>query len=127
MIKGNVVQVIGPVIDVEFPEGKLPAIYNALTIQRECGKMLTLEVQLHLGENTVRAVAMDSTDGIIRGTDVIDTGNPITVPVGECVLGRILNVVGDPVDEQGLVKAHEHLSIHRQAPAFEALPPEPGS
>ncbi|HPM01618.1 MAG TPA: F0F1 ATP synthase subunit beta, partial [Candidatus Cloacimonadota bacterium] len=121
MIKGKVVQVIGPVIDAEFPEGKLPAIHNALTIQREGGKLLTLEVQLHLGENSVRAVAMDSTDGIIRGTDVTDTGNPITVPVGECVLGRILNVVGDPVDEQGPVKAQEHFSIHRQAPAYEEL------
>ncbi|HPY95664.1 MAG TPA: F0F1 ATP synthase subunit beta [Candidatus Cloacimonadota bacterium] len=121
MIKGKVVQVIGPVIDAEFPEGSLPAIHNALTIQREEGKLLTLEVQLHLGENTVRAVAMDSTDGIVKGTDVIDTGSPIQVPVGEAVLGRILNVVGDPVDEQGPVNATETLPIHRQAPAFDEL------
>src|SRR4051812_47802494 len=111
MNSGKVVQVIGPVVDAEFETGKLPAIYNALTVTGEYqsgGRTekldLTLEVQQHLGDNTVRAVAMSSTDGLTRGMQVMDTGNPISVPVGRGTLGRILNVLGNPVDGLGKVK-----------------------
>ena len=104
MNKGNIVQVIGPVVDVEFPDEKaLPKIYNALEIEYEVNgnpTKLTLEVQQHLGENWVRSVAMSSTEGLKRGMSVTDTGGPITVPVGEGVLGRLFNVTGDPVDER---------------------------
>ncbi|MDH4229077.1 MAG: F0F1 ATP synthase subunit beta [Nitrospirota bacterium] len=122
---GKVVQVIGPVVDVAFPEGALPAINNALVIQvtedEKSGRAalrLVLETAAHLGENRVRAVAMSSTDGLTRGTEVTDTGAPITVPVGEAALGRILNVTGDPIDELGPVNAKERWPIHRAAPAF---------
>ena len=121
MTKGKVAQVIGPVIDAQFPEGSIPAIHNALHIERKDQPTLILEVQMHLGENTVRAVSMDSTDGVVRGTEIIDTGQPITVPVGENVLGRILNVVGEPIDEAGEIVHTERYPIHRQAPAFEDL------
>lgn len=124
MIEGKVVQIIGPTVDVEFPEGHLPAIYNALTITREGVEELVLEVQMHLGENKVRTVAMDSTDGLTRGAKVKDTHSPITVPVGEEVLGRVLNVVGKPIDEAGEIKTKTRLPIHRQAPAFEDLATE---
>jgi len=107
---------LGAVVDVQF-EGKLPAILNALTLSND-GKNLVLEVAQHLGENTVRAIAMDSTDGLVRGQPVADTGAPIRVPVGPETLGRIINVVGEPVDERGPVNAKEHYPIHRQAPAF---------
>jgi F-type H+-transporting ATPase subunit beta len=120
------VQVIGPVVDVEFPRGALPSIYNALKIEQpaddKTGRAaidLTLETALHLGENRVRAVAMSSTDGLVRGMAVSDTGAPISMPVGPEVLGRILNVVGDPVDQQGPVNAKKRLPIHRPAPSFE--------
>ncbi len=116
--KGIVIQVIGPVIDVRFEE-KLPNIYNALHIPLEDGRKLTVEVQQHLGNNVVRTVAMDSTEGLQRGLEVIDTGNVITVPVGRAVLGRILNVLGEPVDEGGPVQAEEFAPIHREAPSFE--------
>jgi F-type H+-transporting ATPase subunit beta len=116
--KGKITQVIGPVVDARFEE-KLPAIFNALEIPVEDGRKLVVEVQQHLGNNTVRAVAMDSTDGLQRGMEVIDTGDSITVPVGKAVLGRILNVLGEPVDEAGEVNAEEYSSIHRGAPAFE--------
>lgn len=116
--KGIVTQIIGPVVDVKF-ENELPKIYNALKIAVGEGETLTIEVQQHLGNNVVRAVAMDGTDGLQRGTEVIDTGAPITVPVGKAVLGRILNVLGEPVDEAGEIKAEERLSIHREAPSFE--------
>jgi len=124
MIEGKVVQIIGPTVDVEFAEGYLPAIYNALTIERKGIKELVLEVQMHLGENKVRTVAMDSTDGLMRGAKVKDTNSPITVPVGEEVLGRVLNVVGQPIDEGGDIKTKMRLPIHRQAPAFEDLATE---
>lgn len=124
MIKGKVIQVIGPVVDVEFPEGKLPAIYNSLKIKKDEGNDLILEVQMHLGENKIRSVAMDSTDGLTRGTEVLDLGEPITVPVGEEVLGRIMNVVGEPIDEAGPIKSKERYPIHRQAPLFEDLSTE---
>jgi len=121
MTVGKITQVIGPVIDAEFPEGHLPEIHNALKIKREDDVDLILEVQMHLGDNTVRAVSMDSTDGLVRGTEVTDTGAPISVPVGKNVLGRILNVVGEPIDEAGEIVHEERYPIHRQAPAFKDL------
>jgi F-type H+/Na+-transporting ATPase subunit beta len=113
---GKITQVIGAVVDVQF-EGALPAILNAITTDNN-GKMLVLEVAQHLGENTVRAIAMDATEGLVRGAAVTDTGAPIQVPVGDATLGRILNVIGEPVDEKGPVNASEYRSIHQKAPAF---------
>jgi len=121
MVEGKVIQVIGPTVDVEFPEGYLPAIHNALRIKRKESSDLVLEVQMHLGENKVRTVSMDSTDGLVRNTKVIDTTEPIMVPVGEEVLGRMINVIGEPIDGGGPVKAKEKYPIHRQAPLFENL------
>ncbi|HIJ74133.1 MAG TPA: F0F1 ATP synthase subunit beta, partial [Candidatus Hydrogenedentes bacterium] len=121
MKEGRVSQVIGPVIDVKFEPGGLPAIYNALEIERSNGEKLVLEVAQHLGENAVRAIAMDSTDGLVRGTAVRDTGGFIMTPVGEGVLGRVLNVIGEPVDEQGAVNADVRWPIHRPAPQFDEL------
>jgi F-type H+-transporting ATPase subunit beta len=115
--KGKITQVIGAVVDVQFGD-HLPPILNALTTDNN-GKMLTLEVAQHLGENTVRAVAMDATEGLVRGQEVTDTGSSITVPVGDATLGRILNVVGEPVDEKGPVETTERRSIHAAAPEFE--------
>lgn len=121
MKTGRVNQVIGPVVDVKFEPGELPAIYNALEIVRPGGKKLVLEVALHTGENCVRTVAMDSTDGLVRGTEVIDTGEYISTPVGPEVLGRIINVIGEPVDELGPIHTRERWAIHRPAPKFEDL------
>src|SRR5256885_7648539 len=122
MNKGNIVQVIGPVVDVEFPDGKgLPRIYNALEIEYEVHAQptkLTLEVQQHLGENWVRSIAMSSTEGLKRGMSVTDTGSPITVPVGEAVLGRLFNVTGDTIDNRGPVKYEKRYPIHRPAPTL---------
>nr|AIT94130.1 CF1 beta subunit of ATP synthase [Marsupiomonas sp. NIES 1824] len=119
---GRITQVIGPVLDVAFPAGKLPNIYNALVVsgKNEAGSEIsvTCEVQQLLGDNCVRAVAMNATDGLMRGMDVIDTGNALTVPVGTPTLGRIFNVLGEPVDERGGVEAKDGLPIHRLAPAF---------
>ena len=119
MNKGKVVQIIGPVVDVEFPDS-LPAIYNALTVAFDVpggGKsQQTLEVEQHLGDNWVRTVCMGPTEGLKRGYEVLDTGGPISMPVGEGVMGRVFNVIGDPVDEQGPVKADKRLPIHRLAP-----------
>src|SRR5262249_34083203 len=121
--KGRVVQVIGPVVDVEFADGKLPKILNALKVSNPSISKdkdnLTLEVAQHLGENTVRTVAMDTSDGLVRGMEVRDTGNPIAMPVGPECLGRILNVVGEPVDEAGPVNAKRSSPIHRPPPAFQ--------
>ncbi len=119
---GRITQVIGPVVDVEFPPGALPEIYTALTasnkgISDEAGN-LTVEVAQHLGENTARCIAMDSTEGLVRGQAVTNTGKPIMMPVGKEVLGRILNVVGMPVDEKGPIKATKFLPIHRAPPTF---------
>ncbi len=116
-IVGRITQVIGAVVDVQF-DGDLPAILNALECENQ-GKRLVLEVAQHLGEHTVRTVAMDSTDGLVRGLEVADTGGPIAVPVGPETLGRIINVIGEPVDERGPVKAAKTLPIHRPAPTFE--------
>ncbi len=118
---GAITQVIGPVVDVEFKDGKLPALYNAIRIDNPLSKSdddkdLILEVALHLGDNSVRTVSMHPTDGLVRGMPAEDTGKPITVPVGEEVLGRILNVVGQPVDQKPPVKSKESWSIHRDAP-----------
>jgi F-type H+-transporting ATPase subunit beta len=120
MNKGNIVQVIGPVVDVEFTDAKeLPKIYNALEIEYEVGgnpTKLTLEVQQHLGEGWVRSIAMSSTEGLKRGMSVTDMGGPISVPVGDGVLGRLFNVTGDPVDNLGPVKFTKRYPIHRKAP-----------
>ncbi len=118
MSVGRISQIIGPVVDVKFKPGELPPIYNALTIDRENSATLVLEVAQHLGENSVRCIAMDSTDGLVRGTDVSDTGSFITTPVGDAVLGRILNVVGEPVDEKGPIETDIRWPIHRPAPEF---------
>jgi F-type H+-transporting ATPase subunit beta len=120
MNKGKIVQVIGPVVDIEFPNTlSLPTIYNALTVDYEVQTKphhLTLETQQHLGDNWVRAVAMSSTEGLKRGFEVVDTGGPISMPVGEGVMGRIFNVIGEPVDERGPVKAEKRYPIHRLPP-----------
>ena len=116
---GRVVQVIGPVVDVAFPEGHLPDIYDAVHIRRPDGSNLVVEVQQHLGDEWVRCVAMDSTDGLTRGMEATATGGPITVPVGKGCLGRIFNVVGEPIDNKGPVEAEERYPIHRPAPSFE--------
>ncbi|BAY62198.1 F0F1 ATP synthase subunit beta [Tolypothrix sp. FACHB-123] len=126
---GYITQIIGPVVDVKFPGGKLPQIYNALTINgsNEAGQKisLTVEVQQLLGDNQVRAVAMSSTDGLVRGLEVVDTGAPINVPVGKATLGRIFNVLGEPVDNQGPVNPEATLPIHREAPKFTDLETKP--
>src|SRR5262249_41427768 len=114
---GKIAQVIGPVVDVSFPEGKLPAILNALETSVD-GRRLVLEVAQHLGENEIRAIAMDSTDGLTRGQSVADTGKPIAVPVGPETLGRIINVIGEPIDERGPVKTKQTAPIHAPAPEF---------
>jgi F-type H+-transporting ATPase subunit beta len=123
MIEGRVKQVLGPIVDVEFDAGHLPAIYNALRLTNPAiddrPDNLVLEVAQHLGENTVRTISMDATDGLVRGTKVKDTGAQISMPVGRETLGRILNVIGEPVDEGGPVNAKKHNPIHRPAPSFE--------
>jgi F-type H+/Na+-transporting ATPase subunit beta len=126
MSTGKIVQVIGPVVDVEFEPGQLPAIYNALLVQGVENKdvfaysqKLTLEVAQHLGESQVRTIAMASTDGLTRGMSVDDTGAPITIPVGNATLGRILNIVGEPVDKGPAIKATKFYPIHRPAPPFD--------
>jgi len=120
--KGKITQVIGPVVDVEFPAGKLPRILNALTLTNPSidGEKdnLVLEVAQHLGEGVVRAIAMDATEGLVRGAEVTDTGEAIQMPVGKEVLGRILNVIGKPVDGAGPVNAKQHRGIHREPPPF---------
>src|ERR1700685_4222044 len=116
-IVGRVTQVLGAVVDVQFP-GALPFIQNALTCRID-DRTLVLEVAQELGERTVRCIAMDSTDGMVRGQEVVDTGGPITVPVGPGTLGRILNVIGDPIDDQGPVAHTQRYPIHRVAPSFE--------
>ena len=124
---GRIVQVIGPVIDAEFDPANMPELYNALELNWEHEgeqQRLVFEVAQHIGRGQVKAVAMDSTDGVRRGMEVVDTGQPITVPVGEAALGRILNVLGEPVDEAGPVEAAERWPIHREAPKLVALEPK---
>jgi F-type H+-transporting ATPase subunit beta len=120
---GKVIQVIGAVVDVEFPEGTLPEIYNAVKIikDEESQDILVIEVIQQLGDNRVRCIAMDSTDGLVRGMKAIDQGGPISVPVGEQVLGRIFNVLGETIDKQGEITTEKRMPIHRQAPDFEDL------
>src|SRR6185295_2268323 len=127
MNKGKIVQVIGPVVDVEFGD-KVPEIYNALTVDFKVEDQpvkLTLEVQQHLGDNWVRTISMSGTDGLERGFEVTDTGKPISIPVGECVMGRVFDVTGNPVDERGPVKAEKFYPIHRPAPTFLDQSPSP--
>ncbi|SFB47231.1 F-type H+-transporting ATPase subunit beta [Cohnella sp. OV330] len=123
MSKGRIVQVTGPVVDIEFDNGHLPDILNAIQIHQtgEREVKLTVEVAQHLGDNMVRTVAMSSTDGLIRGTEAVDTGAPITVPVGPATLGRVFNVLGDPIDNAGTVDRTIANPIHRQAPPFDEL------
>jgi len=124
---GKVVQVIGSTLDAEFPEGKLPEIYNALVLDIEVmgeKRRIVCEVQQHLGGNRIRAVALASTDGISRGAQILDTGAPISVPVGEMTLGRIFNLLGEPVDKRGPVDTKERRSIHQEAPKFDQLQPK---
>ena len=126
MNKGKVIQVMGPVVDVDFSETEIPPIYQALKIKRDEGDLI-LEIALHIGEGIVRTIAMDTTDGLVRGNEVIDTGDTITVPVGPEVLGRMTNLLGEPIDEKGPINAKERRPIHRHAPGFDELvsTPEP--
>ncbi len=114
---GKISQVIGAVVDVQF-EGQLPLILNALEVQGTQHR-LVLEVAQHLGGNNVRTIALDSTEGLVRGQGVLDTGNPIMVPVGPETLGRIMNVIGEPIDERGPINTKKSMPIHRDAPSFE--------
>ena len=124
MNKGKIIKVIGPVVDIEFEADKLPAIYNAVVVKTEdqankdFDVNLTLEVAQHLGNNTVRCIAMSSTDGLVRGMVAVDQGRPISVPVGDATLGRLLNVVGESIDNKGPIEANETWGIHREAPTF---------
>ncbi|NCO75294.1 MAG: F0F1 ATP synthase subunit beta [Cyanobacteria bacterium] len=126
---GKIIQIIGPVVDAEFPSGSLPRIYNAIRVEgtNEAGQKVsvTCEVQQLLGDNQVRAVSMSTTDGLVRGMDIVDLGGPISVPVGKATLGRIFNVLGEPVDNKGPVDTKETSPIHRSAPAFTDLDTKP--
>ena len=121
MQEGKISQIIGPVVDVDFPEGGLPAILDALTVTRPDGTKLVLETQQHLGEERVRTISMDGTDGLVRGMATVNTGKPIQVPVGDQVLGRMLNVVGEPIDGLGEVQSQKSYPIHRPTPRFDEL------
>ena len=116
---GKTTQIMGPVVDVLFESGELPEIYSALEITLEDNSTLVCEVQQHLGENTVRSISMGPTEGLARGMDAKSTGKPIQAPVGREVLGRIINVTGEAVDEMGPINNKEFLPIHREPPAFE--------
>ena len=122
MENGIIRKVIGPVVDVQFPSGKMPDIYNAIEVKLDDRKIV-MEVVQHIGDNSVRCVSLFSTDGLSRGCAAVDTGAPIKMPVGEATLGRMFNVVGDPIDGQGPVNADEYMPIHRQAPAFTDIAP----
>lgn len=118
MIKGNVVQVIGTVVDIEFPPGELPALYNAVEIHVESGKIV-VEVQEHLGNNWIRCISLAPTEGLGRGAEAVDTGKPLRVPVGMATLGRLFNVMGEPLDDLGTVDTKEYWPIHRPSPSFQ--------
>ncbi|MBP5274981.1 MAG: F0F1 ATP synthase subunit beta, partial [Abditibacteriota bacterium] len=123
MASGKIISVIGPVVDIRFPSDALPQMLNAVKISMSGGKTLTVEVEQMIGNDTVRCVAMDSTDGLVRGMEAVDTGGPIAVPVGRGTLGRVFNLLGEAIDEAGPVTATETLPIHREAPGFqEQLP-----
>ncbi|MCF0130780.1 MAG: F0F1 ATP synthase subunit beta, partial [Pseudobutyrivibrio sp.] len=116
---GKITQIIGAVLDVKFGQGELPEINDALEVTRSNGEKLVIEVAQHLGDDTVRCIAMGPTDGLVRNMDVVATGSPISVPVGEATLGRIFNVLGEPIDEQPAPQGVEYNPIHRKAPAYE--------
>ena len=120
LVQGKIVQCIGAVVDVEFPRNKMPGIYDALKME---GSTLTLEVQQQLGDGIVRTIALGSSDGLRRGMMVHNTEKPILVPVGQATLGRIMDVLGAPIDERGPVDATLHMSIHRKAPTYDELSP----
>ncbi|MDR2193017.1 MAG: F0F1 ATP synthase subunit beta [Treponema sp.] len=120
--KGHITQVVGPVVDVRFEQGEVPAILNALEVAC-AGRKITLEALQHIGDNRVRCVAMSATEGLARSLEVVDTGTPIRVPVGEAVLGRMFSVTGEPIDDKGVFTAEEYASIHRAAPGFEEQKP----
>ncbi|TDT62394.1 F0F1 ATP synthase subunit beta [Fonticella tunisiensis] len=122
--KGKIVQIIGPVVDIRFEDGQLPNIYNAIHINFN-GKTIVTEVMQHVGDDIVRTVSMEPTDGLVRGMEAVDTGKPISVPVGKSTLGRLFNVLGQPIDNAGEVKADEYYPIHRPAPSFEEQAVEP--
>lgn len=122
MENGIVRRVIGPVVDVQFPSGKMPEIYNAIEIQLEDRKVVMEAVQ-HIGDNSVRCISLFSTDGLSRGCTAVDTGAPVKMPVGDATLGRMFNVIGEPIDEKGPVNAQEYMPIHREAPAFTDIAP----
>ena len=122
MENGIIRRVIGPVVDVQFPSGKLPDIYNAIEVNLE-DKKIVMEAVQHIGDNSVRCISLFSTDGLSRGCPAVDTGAPIKMPVGEATLGRMFNVVGEPIDGKGAVNAEEYMPIHRQAPAFTDIAP----
>ena len=124
MNTGKILQVMGPVVDVDFSDGEIPPIFQALKIAREEND-LVLEIEQHIGESVVRTVAMDSTEGLVRGDEVVDTGGPITVPVGPEVLGRMTDLLGNPIDEAGPIKTKMRLPIHRHAPKFSELSTSP--
>ena len=115
---GTVIQIIGPVLDIKFPDGQLPQLLNAITVQNG-EETITLEVAQHVGDNVARCIAMAGTDGLVRGMKAVDTGGPITVPVGSGTLGRIFNLLGEPVDNQPAPETQERWPIHRPAPSFE--------
>src|ERR1700751_1976546 len=121
---GKVIQISGPAVDVQFDEARIPSIYQALRVVSDGFNVpapinVVLEVQQHLGEGRVRAVAMEATEGMVRGMKAIDTGGPISVPVGHGTLGRVMNVIGEPVDNLGPIQAKQRMPIHRPAPLFE--------
>ena len=121
---GKVVQVIGPVVDIKFDEASLPNIYNEIKIDMG-DRELVVEVEQHVGDDIVRAIAMESTDGLKRGMKALDTGKPISVPVGKNVLGRLFNVLGNPIDNKGAIESDESYPIHRPAPSFKEQSLEP--
>jgi F-type H+/Na+-transporting ATPase subunit beta len=121
MLKPTVLRVIGPIVDLQFPDNKLPTVFDAINIKRDDGSVLVTEVASYLGENQVRTVAMDSTDGLVRGMEAEDSGGPISIPVGNSTLGRLMNVVGDPIDGFGPIKYKKRYPIHRNAPSFQEL------
>ena len=125
MQTGKVIQIIGAAVDIEFEQGHLPAIQNAIEIEMEGGKKIVAEVAQQMGDAIVRCVSLESTDGLQRGAKAVDTGAPLTVPVGESCLGRLLNVLGKPQDHKGNINAAMHMPIHRAAPTLEDQNPTP--
>ena len=119
---GKVIQVMGPVLDIRFQEGQLPELLNAIEIENQ-GSRVIAEVAQQIGDDVVRCIAMNSTDGMVRGVDAVDTGAPISVPVGDACLGRVFNLLGDPVDKKPAPQNAERWSIHRQAPSYEEQMP----